>query len=266
MMSMMNVIVAGARGRLGKTVVEAINETEGMRVIAAFDYKHEGKFLRDGEVVDYDGIPIYTDLSKAIDEVAPTIFFDVTQPDAVFENTKTALKSKLHVVIGTSGLTDAAVMQLKELAEEVDRSVIIAPNFSIGAVLMMDFARRAAKHLGDVEIIEMHHNEKLDAPSGTATKTAQLIQEVREPHIQGHPKEEEKLQGARGADIDGMKIHSVRLNGLLAHQQVMFGGEGEMLTIRHDSFDRASFKKGIILSVQAAVAKRQFIYGLEHLL
>lgn len=263
---MIKVIVAGARGRLGKTVVEAITENEGMEVVAAYDYKYDGERLENGEISETGTIPIFTSMERAVRETEATVFLDVTNPDVVFQNVNQALAEQLHVVIGTSGLTEASIMQLKEEAERVERSVIIAPNFSIGAVLMMDFARQAAKYLEDVEIIEMHHNEKLDAPSGTASKTAQMIQEVREPHIQGHPEEVEKMPGARGADVDGMKIHSVRLQGMLAHQQVVFGGEGEMLTIRHDSFDRASFKKGIRLSIAAAVEKQQFIYGLEHLL
>ena len=143
---------------------------------------------------------------------------------------------------------------------------IIAPNFSIGAVLMMKFSAMAARYLDDIEIIEMHHDQKVDAPSGTAMKTAEMIMDVREPHIQGHPDEKEQYEGARGADFDGMKIHSVRLPGFLAHQQVLLGGQGEMLTIRHDSFDRKCFMPGILMAIRNVMERENLVYGLENII
>ena len=143
---------------------------------------------------------------------------------------------------------------------------MIAPNFSIGAVLMMKFSVMAAKYLGDIEIIESHHDQKVDAPSGTALKTAEMIMEVREPHRQGHPDEKEQMAGARGANIDGMKIHSVRLPGLLAHQEVLLGSTGELLTIRHDSFDRSCFMPGVLMSIRDVMQRDNLIYGMENII
>lgn len=263
---MIKVAIAGIRGRMGKTAFEAIQATEGMEVVAAYDYKHEGKQFDGVDVVERGGVPFYSSMEQLVQETTPDVFFDVTRPNVVFENVMEALKHQLHIVVGTSGLTEASLDQIRAQAEQHNKNVIIAPNFSIGAVLMMTFSQIAAKFMPDIEIIEMHHNQKVDAPSGTATKTAQLIQEVREPHTQGAPGEVEDLKGARGADIEGMKIHSVRLHGLLAHQQVLFGSAGELLTIRHDSFDRESFKQGIVLSVERVLEVDQFVYGLEQIL
>lgn len=260
------VAIAGARGRMGATAISALAKTTDLQFVAVLDYKYEGQFLHNGEVsAEKSGVPIYTSFEQLVEEQKVDVLIDVTTPTTVFANASKALSLGVHSVIGTSGLTEEELEQLEKLSTSKGLSCIIAPNFSIGAVLMMKFAQQAARFLGDVEIIEMHHDRKLDAPSGTAVKTADLIREVRPAHIQGHPDEHEQLQGARGADVEGMKIHSVRLPGLLAHQQVLLGGEGELLTIRHDSFDRKSFMPGIILSVREAMNKPQFVYGLEHI-
>ncbi|PIC62806.1 4-hydroxy-tetrahydrodipicolinate reductase [Sporosarcina sp. P13] len=260
------VAIAGARGRMGGTAVLAAYEAADMEVVAALDYKHEGQFLHNETVNDTEGIPIYTSLAALQAAHHADILLDVTDPDAVFANASEALSLGMHVVIGTSGLTMEMLTDLENLANEQQKSCIIAPNFSIGAVLMMKFAQQAARYLGDIEILEMHHDRKLDAPSGTAVKTAEMIREVRASHIQGHPEEQEKLKGARGADVEGMKIHSIRLPGLLAHQEVLLGGEGELLTLRHDSFDRKSFMQGILLAIREAVSSQQFVYGLEKII
>lgn len=264
---MIKVAIAGIRGKMGQTALEALTKRQGIEVVAAYDYKYSGLKIKKDDIQDQVGIPIYDQLDTLVQETSPDVFFDVTRPDAVFENVNQAIDLGLHIVVGTSGLTESALDLLRAKQEQKGVSVVLAPNFSIGAVLMMKFAGMAANYLEDVEIIEMHHNEKVDAPSGTAMKTAQLIQQQRTPHHQGAVGEEEQLHGARGADIDGMKIHSVRLQGLLAHQKVLFGSTGELLTIQHDSFSRDSFKKGIVLAVEyAANQKPQFIYGLENVL
>ena len=177
-----------------------------------------------------------------------------------------ALSHGVHPVVGTSGLTKQELDSINEMVESTHIGGIIAPNFSIGAVLMMKFAAQAARYLGDVEILEMHHDRKLDAPSGTAVKTAEMIKENRPSHIQGHPEEQVHLAGARGADVEGMKIHSIRLPGLLAHQQVLLGGEGELLTIRHDSFDRKSFMPGIMMAIREVISRKNLVYGLENII
>ncbi|WP_303967193.1 4-hydroxy-tetrahydrodipicolinate reductase [Sporosarcina ureae] len=259
--------IAGARGRMGGTAVVAGTEAADIEIVAALDYKHDGEYLHNGSVTDTkDGIPIYTSLAALHAAHHPDVLLDVTDPDAVFANASEALSLGMDVVIGTSGLTAEMLKDLENLSNEQQKSCIIAPNFSIGAVLMMKFAQQAARYLGDVEILEMHHDRKLDAPSGTAVKTAEMIREVRAAHIQGHPEEQETLKGARGADVEGMKIHSIRLPGLLAHQEVLLGGEGELLKIRHDSFDRKSFMPGILLAIRESVSTPRFVYGLEKII
>ena len=156
--------------------------------------------------------------------------------------------------------------QLEALSLEKKTPVFLAPNFAIGAVLMMLMSRQAAKYMPHVEIIELHHDNKLDAPSGTALQTAELIKEARASVRQGHPDEKEKLPGARGAEVDGMRIHSVRLPGFVAHQEVIFGNQGEGLTLRHDSYDRSSFMTGVNLGIKEVVKRHELVYGLEHLL
>ncbi|GKV55418.1 4-hydroxy-tetrahydrodipicolinate reductase [Sporosarcina sp. NCCP-2222] len=261
------VAIAGARGRMGTTARKAIEEAMDAEVVAALDYKHGGKYINGATIGDGPaGIPIYTSLAELAKDVQPDVLLDVTDPDAVFTNVKEAISLGIHPVVGTSGLSEEELHSISELVNETGVGAIIAPNFSIGAVLMMKFAAQAARYLGDIEIIEMHHDRKLDAPSGTAVKTANMIKSIRPSHIQGHPEEQEHLAGARGGDVEGMKIHSVRLPGLLAHQQVLLGGEGELLTIRHDSFDRNSFMPGIIMAIRHVAGSTGLIYGLEEIL
>lgn len=261
------VAIAGARGRMGTAAVKAIKNATDMEIVAALDYKYEGLFLHDKEVNDdYTGIPIFTSFNLLANEVKPDVLLDLTGPEAVYENMHNAITNGVRPVVGTSGLTFEDIETLKNFAEETRVGGIIAPNFSIGAVLMMKFSAMAAKYLQDIEIIESHHDQKLDAPSGTAMKTAEMIMDVRSSHTQGHPDEKEQLDGARGADIDGMKIHSVRLPGLLAHQEVLLGSEGELLTIRHDSFDRSCFMPGVLLAIRNVIGRTDLIYGLEHII
>jgi 4-hydroxy-tetrahydrodipicolinate reductase len=187
---------------------------------------------------------------------------DFTHPDSVRGNLKAAIRAGAHCVVGTTGFSDA---DLAEIASEVDGSksnVLIAPNFAIGAVLMMQMAKMAAAHMDDCEIIELHHDKKADAPSGTAAKTAALI--GNSSHAERlKPGEKETLDGARGAFVSGIHIHSVRLPGLVAHQEVIFGGQGQTLTIRHDSIDRTSFMPGVIIAVRAIADHPGMTYGLE---
>lgn len=266
-MMKIKVAIAGARGRMGSTAIEAIEAAKDAEVVAALDYKYDGLHLHNGGInKEKQGIPIYTSLSQLCEEHQPAVLLDVTDPDAVFNNVKDALSLGVHPVVGTSGLTKQELESIFNLVEATRIGGIIAPNFSIGAVLMMKFAAQAARYLGDVEILEMHHDRKLDAPSGTAVKTAEMIKENRPPHIQGHPEEQVHLEGARGADVEGMKIHSIRLPGLLAHQQVLLGGEGELLTIRHDSFDRKSFMPGIMMAIREVIGRKDLVYGLENII
>jgi 4-hydroxy-tetrahydrodipicolinate reductase len=181
-------------------------------------------------------------------------------------HTKTALTHNVRPVVGTTGFSKSELEELATICREKQLGCIIAPNFAIGAVLMMKFSQMAAKYFEDIEIIEMHHDQKLDAPSGTAVKTAEMISAVRDAKKQGHPNEKETINGARGADYDGMHIHSVRLPGLIAHQQVLLGSDGQTLTIRHDSYNRSSFMSGVKVAVETVMKINTFVYGLENIL
>ena len=267
-MEKVRIVIAGPRGRMGKEAVYLTGRTDHFELVGVLDYKHEAKRLNeldDFTSPAYD-VPIYTDIEKCLQEVKPDVLIDLTTPEFGMFHAKTALQYGVRPVVGTTGFTNENLAELEALCEEMDRGCIIAPNFALGAVLMMKFSKLAAKYFDDVEIIELHHDRKLDAPSGTAVKTAELIAEVRKPKKQGHPEEKETIQGARGADFDGMRIHSVRLPGLIAHQQVMFGADGETLTLKHDSYNRTSFMSGVRFAVDEVLKANVLIYGLENIM
>lgn len=262
---MINVLVNGACGRMGQAVLKAVSDDDELNLVAAVDIvggKDTGELIGTGA----NGVVVETDLKAAINSKKPQVMVDFTRPDVVFQNAKTALELKVAPVVGTTGLTAEQKEELKKISEANNTPIFIAPNFAIGAVLMMLMSKQAAKYLPNVEIIELHHDKKLDAPSGTAVQTAEMIREVRKSMKQGHPDEKEKLEGARGAEIDGMRIHSVRLPGFVAHQQVIFGGLGETLTIRHDSMDRASFMPGVVLACKKVLNLKGMTIGLDKLL
>lgn len=265
-MEKVKIVIAGPRGRMGKEAVHLVLQSETYALVGAVDRKYEGF-----KVGDLDGFPesdamIYTDFEKCLQETEPDVLIDLTTPEVGMFHTRTALKYKVRPVVGTTGFSDEDLAELEQLCLEQETGCIIAPNFAVGAVLMMKFSQMAARYFRDVEIIELHHDQKLDAPSGTAVKTAQMIADVREAGRQGHQDEKETLQGARGADYQGMHIHSVRLPGLIAHQQVMFGADGQTLTIRHDSYQRSSFMSGVKLAVDTVMKMDAFVYGLENII
>lgn len=262
---MVKVLVNGACGRMGKSVVKSVLEDEELELVAAVDLTGG---MDAGELVGLKkcGVEVTVGLEAAIEKTKPDVMVDFTRPDVVFENSCAAIKLGVSPVIGTTGLSTEAKGELAKLAEEHKTPAFIAPNFAIGGVLMMILAKKAAEYMPDVEIIELHHDNKLDAPSGTAIQTAELIGEVRAAHKQGHPDETEKLAGARGADMDGIRIHSVRLPGYVAHQEVIFGGKGQTLTIRHDSMDRESFMPGVVLACKKVRGLTGLVVGLEKLL
>lgn len=258
---MVDVVVCGAAGRMGAEVVRAVTEADGMRVVAGVDPGSGSDTLPDG----LGGvIPCYPSLTAALDACEPDVMVDFTRPDAVLANVNTAVSAGVDCVVGTTGV------QVREYEKALEgappgTSVFVAPNFAIGAVLMMDFAKRAARYMSKVEIIELHHDKKLDAPSGTSLRTAALISEARNGEAPD-ASEEESLPGARGASSDGVRIHSVRLPGLVAHQEVVFGGVGQTLTIRHDSIDRTSFMPGVVLAIRASESLTGLVVGLENIL
>jgi 4-hydroxy-tetrahydrodipicolinate reductase len=264
-MNNIRVIIAGPRGRMGQEAVRLMERTAHFTLVGAVDYKHGGKRISDLEGLPALDAPIYENLEECLQEVQADVLLDLTTPEIGKKHIHIALEHGVRSVIGTTGFTEEEIRQLTQTAEEKKIGTIIAPNFAIGAVLMMKFAQMAAKYFQDVEVIELHHDQKLDAPSGTALKTVDLIRTVREPKKQGHPNETEQLQGARGATVDGIHVHSVRLPGLIAHQEVLFGGDGQMLTIRHDSFNRASFMSGVKHAIETVMQVETLIYGLENI-
>ena len=262
---MTTVIVNGACGRMGQAVLKAVQEADGLELGGAVDIKGGAD---TGSLVGLpaNGILVETDLEALLARKKPEVMVDFTRPDVVFGNVMTALAHKTSPVVGTTGLSDEQKAEIAKAAEENDTPAFIAPNFAIGAVLLMVMSRQAAKYMPDVEIIELHHDKKLDAPSGTAIQTAAMIAEVRKAHKQGNPDEFEKLEGARGADYEGMHIHSVRLPGYVAHQEVIFGGLGQTLTIRHDSMNRESFMPGVVLAAKKVRSLKGLTVGLDKLL
>jgi len=264
---MIRVAIGGPRGKMGQEAVHTVMNNENMELVGVLDHKEIGELLSESPEfpASYD-VPVFLDLKSLISVIKPDVFVDLTTPHQVFEHTNLCLELGVRPVIGTTGFTDGQLEICKSLAVKNQLGCIVAPNFAIGAVLMMKFASLAASYFPDVEIIEMHHDQKLDAPSGTAYKTAQMIAEVRPFHKQGHPEEKETLPGARGASFDGIPIHSVRLPGLIAHQQVLFGGEGQLFTLRHDSYNRQSFMSGISFSINQVMELKELVYGLENIL
>ena len=262
---MIKVLVNGAYGRMGRTVLNAVIDDSELELVGAVDVVGGADA---GELTGHkaNGIIIEVDLAKALEKHKPDVMVDFTQPQVVFNNVITALEHKVSPVVGTTGLSDEAKEKIRQAAEANNTPAFIAPNFAIGAVLMMLLAQQAAKYMPDVEIIELHHDKKLDAPSGTAELTAKMIAEVRDSHKQGHPNEEEKMPHVRGADYDGIRIHSVRLPGYVAHQEVIFGGLGQTLTIRHDSTGRDSFMPGVVLACKKVRNLKGLTIGLDKLL
>ena len=245
---MINVAIFGAAGRMGQQVSDAVDKADGMQVVARID-------------VDDD--------PKAAIVAGATVAVDFTNPDAALPNLEFCIKNGIHAVVGTSGFTPDRIAQVQAwLAESPSTGVLVAPNFSLGAVLMMKFAAQAAPLFESVEIIELHHPDKADAPSGTAQRTAELIAQAREnagsppfPDATAHDADHH-----RGGTVQGVPVHSVRLRGLIAHQEVLLGAPGETLTIRHDSLDRISFMPGVLLGVRKVAEHPGLTVGLEHYL
>jgi len=257
---MIRVLVSGACGRMGREVVRAVSAESDLDLVAAVDPAHAGEALGEGTALVVAG-----DLAEAIASCSPDVMVDFTHPAAVEANLRTALGLGVHCVVGTTGI---AAQRLEELAGGATEGacLFVAPNFAIGAVLMMRFAAEAARHLPSVEIIELHHDGKADAPSGTALRTAGLIAAARTTVPPAPGRETEIAQGARGAVVEDVTVHSIRLPGLVAHQEVIFGGPGQTLTIRHDSIDRTSFMPGVVLAIRETVKRSGLIVGLEHYL
>ena len=242
----MRVGVLGAKGKVGATMVQAVEAADDLTFTAGVDAG--------------DQLSLFTDSQTEI-------VIDFTHPDVVMDNLKFLIDNGIHAVVGTTGFTDERLGKVKAwLADKPDVAVLIAPNFAIGAVLSMRFAKQAARFFESAEVIELHHPQKADAPSGTAARTARLIAEARKGLPPNPDATSTGLEGARGAAVDGIPVHSVRLAGLVAHQEVLFGTQGETLTIRHESLDRTSFVPGVLLAVRTVGEHPGLTVGLEPLL
>ncbi len=240
--------VLGARGRVGSEVCRALQAGTETELVATVDVGDDLSLLESG---------------------ATQVAVDFTRPDVVMDNLKYCVAHGIHAVVGTTGFDEERLATVRRWLDDAPGvGVLVAPNFSIGALLMMRFAALAAPHYESVEIIELHHPDKADAPSGTARRTAELVAEARRSAVSpGMPDATTtSLEGARGADVDGVRVHSLRLRGLVAHQEVLLGGPGETLTLRHDSLDRASFVPGVLAGVRAIGGRPGLTVGLERLI
>lgn len=259
------VLVTGAYGKMGREVLKAVYQDPELTLVGAVDVKGSDD-IGDLIGVGKTGILVGNTLSAVIEETKPQVLIDFTRPEAVMNNIRNSIVHGVRPIVGTTGFSADDVNEVRMLCDKHDVSALIAPNFAIGAILMMKMATEAAKYLPHVEIIEFHHDQKLDAPSGTALRTAELIRGTRKAIKQGHPEEVEKIRNARGGELDGMRIHSVRLPGYVAHQEVIFGGLGQTLTIRHDSISRESFMPGVVLAAKKILHTKGLTFGLENLL
>jgi 4-hydroxy-tetrahydrodipicolinate reductase len=238
----MRVAVLGGKGRMGSEVVRAVTAAADLTLGPTYDV---------GDTFDQTGVDVAVDF---------------THPDAVMHNLKSCIDAGVHAVVGTTGFDDARLAEVREWLDGSSVGVLIAPNFGVAAVLMMRFAAQAARFFDSAEIVELHHPGKADAPSGTARRTAELIAEGRAGMPPMPDATTQSLEGARGAVVDGVHVHSVRLAGLVAHQEVLLGGAGETLTLRHDSYDRASFMPGVLIGIRQIASRPGLTVGLDALL
>ncbi len=263
---MIRVLVSGAAGRMGKEVLKTIWGAADTELVGAVDPMAVGVDVGNLLGLGETGIKVQGDLEAALTEIKPEVMVDFTTPKTVFANARLSLQKQVRPIIGTTGLSPEQIAELQQLAQENGVGGLIAPNFAVGAVLMMKMASITAKYLPHVEIIELHHDKKLDSPSGTAIKTAELIEASRQETVAANVASTEKIPGCRGGDKNGIHIHSVRLPGLVAHQELIFGGVGETLTIRHDSISRESFMPGVLLAVRKAPELKELVYGLDNII
>jgi len=238
--------VLGARGRMGTEVCKAVDAADDLELVAMVD---DGDWLFN------------------VSDAGADVVVDFTTPDVVMDNLHWCVDQGINAVVGTSGFSEARLDRVRSwLTHKPELGVVVAPNFAVGAVLMMDFAAKAARYFESVEIVEMHHPKKIDAPSGTAVRTAEMIAAARAGMAPMPDATKEEMSGARGSQIEGVRVHSLRATGLVAHQEVLLGTEGETLTIRHDSYDRKSFMPGVLLAVRKVIQRPGLTVGLGALL
>ena len=270
------VIINGAAGKMGREVIKAVAQASDLILMGAIDTTPEHLGKDAGELAGLSEpleVPITNQLEPMLGYVAgerqmqPGVLVDFTHPDAVYNNIRSAIAYGIRPVVGTTGLSPAQLEELADFAEKASTGCLVIPNFSIGMVLLQEAAVRASQYFDHVEIIELHHNQKADAPSGTAIQTAQLLGELGKTFNTAIVEETEKTAGARGSLADeGIRIHSIRLPGLIAHQEVIFGAAGQIYTLRHDTSDRACYMPGVLLAIRKVNQLKSLVYGLEKIL
>ena len=268
------VLVNGAAGKMGREVIRAIAESEDMTLVGAVDHNPQYQDRDAGELAGLNEaleIPITNQfepmLAFAAQEKQPAVMVDFTHPSSIYNNIRSAIAYGVRPVVGTTGLSAEQIGELADFADKASTGCLIIPNFSIGMVLLQQAAVSASQYFDHVEIIELHHNQKADAPSGTAIQTAEILAEMGKPFNPTVVEETEKLPGARGSIAnEGIRIHSIRLPGLIAHQEVIFGAAGQVYTLRHDTSDRACYMPGVLLAIRKVLLLKSLIYGLEKIL
>ena len=267
------VVVNGAAGKMGREVVKAVAGADDLTLVGAADRNREYLGKDAGEIAGCGPVevPIVNDLQSilllAAQEKQLGVMVDFTHPDGVYDNVRSAIAYGIRPVVGTTGLSPEQIQDLAEFADKASTGCLIVPNFSIGMVLLQQAAIQASQYFDHVEIIELHHNQKADAPSGTAIQTAQMLAEMGKNYNPASVKETEKLPGARGSLAEqGIRIHSVRLPGLIAHQEVLFGAPGQVYTLRHDTSDRSCYMPGVLLAIRKVLQLKSLVYGLEKIL
>ncbi len=272
------VVVNGALGKMGRAIVKAVSEADDMALVGAIE--RNPKFIGQdiGEVIGLGPleVPVLNDLEATLvmaqnevpkDSSGSAVMVDVTHPDSVYQSVRAALAYGVRPVVGTTGMSPEQIKDLAEFAEKASTGCLLIPNFSIGMVLLQQAALQAAEYFDHVEIIELHHNQKADAPSGTAVKTAEMLADLNKTFNPPEVEETEKMAGARGTQTDdGVRIHSVRLPGLIAHQEVIFGAAGQSYTLRHDTSDRVCYMPGVLLSIRRVLPLKSLVYGLDKIL
>ncbi len=270
------VVVNGALGKMGRAIVKAVSAADDMTLVGAIDRNPAFLGQDIGEVIGTEPleIPVMTDLEATLvmaQNEAPqggsAVMVDVTHPDSVYGSARAALAYGVRPVIGTTGMSPKQIQDLADFADKASTGCLLIPNFSIGMVLLQQAALQAAAYFDHVEIIELHHNQKADAPSGTAVKTAQMLSDLHKQYNSPEVEETEKMAGARGSQTaDGVRIHSVRLPGLIAHQEVIFGAAGQSYTLRHDTSDRICYMPGVLLCIRRVLPLKSMLYGLDKIL
>ena len=267
------VVVNGAAGKMGREVIKAVAQAEDMMLVGAVDKNPDYRGQDVGEVAGCGEleVPIVDDLESilvvATQEQVQGVMVDFTHPDGVYDNVRSAIAYGVRPVVGTTGLSNKQLQDLAEFADKASTGCLIIPNFSIGMVLLQQAAIQASQYFEHVEIIELHHNQKADAPSGTAIKTAQMLSDLGKTYNPPYVQETESIPGAKGSLVgDNIRVHSVRLPGLIAHQEVIFGAQGEIYTLRHDTSDRSCYMAGVLLSIRKVTELKSLVYGLEKIL